>query len=187
MDKCEFLKESGIYLGYKISKNGVRPCRSKVETLAKAPYQVGLEELVSFLGAVQYYSRFIKDLSTLIEPLNRLRTNKWQFGVEEKACFDEHKRRLTSNDVLIFYDPAISLRIDCDASSYGWGAVLCHVNKNGVDRPIEFIPPTKRRYSQIDRKALAIVGSNPHFTSFQLLFFHLDITHPYLTNKTGFY
>ena len=39
LDKCGFLKDSVIYLGYEVSRSGVRPCRSKVETLAKAPYR----------------------------------------------------------------------------------------------------------------------------------------------------
>ena len=54
-DKSVFLQEKVVYLGYEISKEGVRPCRSKVETLKKAPYPNNREELVSFLGAVQYY------------------------------------------------------------------------------------------------------------------------------------
>ena len=165
--KCEFLRESVIYLAYEISKVGVKPCKSKIETLVKASYPNNLDELISFLGAVQYYSRLIENLSTLIEPLNRLRTAEWNFGEEEKACFDELKRRLTSDNVLIFYDPALPLRIDCDASSYGLGAVLSHVDENNVDRPIEFISrtltPTERRYSQIDREALGIVWSIRRF------------------------
>ena len=54
-------------------------------------------------------------MSTLIEPLHRLRTSEWVFGKEEKRCFDELKKRLASNDVLTFYDPALPMRLDCDA------------------------------------------------------------------------
>ena len=54
VDKCKFLEDKVIYLGYEISREGVRPCRSKIETLTKAPYPTCLGELVSFLGAVQY-------------------------------------------------------------------------------------------------------------------------------------
>ena len=161
LDKCYFLEDKVTYLGYEISRKGVRPCRSKVETLTKAPYPTCLNELVSFLGAVQYYARFLRNLSTLIEPLNKLRTSEWRFEAEEKRCFDELKKRLTSNEVLTFYDPKLQLRLDCDASSYGIGAVISNIDKDGVDRPIEFISrtlsPTERRYAQIDREALSIV------------------------------
>ena len=192
-DKSKFLEERVIYLGYEISKEGVRPCRSKIETLAKAPYPDNLEALISFLGAAQYYSRFIQNMATLIEPLNRLRTSEWKFGPEEKASFDELKKKLISNDVLIFYDPRLPLRIDCDASSYGLGACLSHVDQNGVDRPIEFISrtlsPTERRYSQIDREALSIVWSVKRFhryvyaRPFELLTDHQPLEYIYATNK----
>ena len=166
-EKCHFLEESVIYIGYEMSKYGVRPCRSKVETLANAPYPTCLNELVSFLGAVQYYARFLKNLSTLVEPLNRLRTSEWRFEEEERKCFDQLKERLTSNEVLTFYDPELPLRLDCDASSYGLGAVISHVDKDGVDKPVEFISrtlsPTERRYAQIDREALSIIWAVKRF------------------------
>ena len=166
-DKSEFLKESVVYLGYEISRDGVRPCRSKVETLAKAPYPTKLTELVSFLGAVNYYSRFLRNQSTLIEPLNKLRTSEWSFGEKEKECFDELKAKLTSNDVLTFYDPDMPLRLDTDSSSYGLGAVISHVDSHGVDRPIEFISRTltsaERNYAQIEKEALSIVWAVKRF------------------------
>ena len=193
MDKSVFFAPSVIYLGYEISQEGVRPCRSKVETLSKANYPDNLEQLISFLGAAQYYSRFIENMATLVEPLNKLRTNDWRFGPEEKVSFDKLKEKLTSNTVLTFYDPKLPLRIDCDASSYGLGAVLSHIDVNGVDRPIEFISrtlsPTERRYSQIDREALSIVWSVKRFHKyvyarpFELLTDHEPLQHIYNPDK----
>lgn len=193
LDKSVFFAKSVIYLGYEISQGGVRPCRSKVETLSKANYPENLEQLISFLGAAQYYSRFIENMATLIEPLNKLRTSEWKFGPMEKASFDKLKKKLISNTVLTFYDPKLPLRIDCDASSYGLGAVLSHIDVNGVDRPIEFISrtlsPTERRYSQIDREALSIVWSVKRFhryvyaRPFELLTDHEPLQHIYNPDK----
>ena len=45
-DKSGFLQEMVVYNGYEISREGVRPCRSKVETLREAPYPENLEQLV---------------------------------------------------------------------------------------------------------------------------------------------
>jgi transposase InsO family protein len=161
-EKSEFLKKKVIYLGYEVSKEGVRPCRDKVETLKKAPYPTSVGELVSFLGAAQYYARFIPQMSMIIEPLNRLRTSKdWVFEKEEKQCFDKLKELLSSDSVLTFYDPDAPLKLDCDASAYGVGAVLSHVDPDGRERPIEFISRTlskaERNYSQIEKEALGIV------------------------------
>ena len=127
-----------------------------------------MPELISFLGACQYYGRFIPDMSTLIEPLNRLRTAKvWKFGAEEKKSFDKLKKLMASERVLTFYTPNLPIRVDCDASKYGIGAVLSHVDEQGRDQPIEFISrtltPAERRYSQIEKEALGIVWSIKRF------------------------
>ena len=116
---------------------------------------------------MNYYSRFLRNQSTLIEPLNRLRTSEWTFGEVEKSCFDELKKKLTSNEVLTLYDPDLPLRLDTDSSSYGLGAVISHVDSNGVDRPIEFISRTltsaERNYAQIEKEALSIVWAVKRF------------------------
>ena len=169
VDKTKFMQNSVVYLGHEVSARGIRPVQSKVETLVKAKYPENRTQLVSFLGAVQYYSRYIPNMSTVIEPLNGLRSAKveWIFGKEQKQAFDELKKLLTSDRVLTFYDPDLPLKLDCDASSVGVGAVLSHILPNGEERPIEFISRTltsaERRYSQIDREALAIIWSLKKF------------------------
>ena len=50
------------------------------------------------------------------------------------------------------------ISLSCGASSYGLGAVLSNVNKDYHHRPTAFVSltltPTKRAYSQIDKKTL---------------------------------
>ena len=97
-------------------------------------------------------------MSTLVEPLNKLRKAKdRKFQEEENKSFDELKKILMSDRVLTFYEP--DLRQNYDALSYGLGAVLSHVDAAGRARdiPIEFISrtlsPTERRYSQIEKRS----------------------------------
>lgn len=163
MEKSQFLQESVIYLGHKVSREGIHPCQNRVETLVSAPYPKNQSELISFLGAVNYYSRYLPNLSTLIEPLNALRGQKavWKFGPPEKAAYDKLKALLASEQVLAFYDPQLPIRIDTDASSVGLGVVMSHVYPDGSERPIEFhsrtLTEAERRYSQIEKEALSIV------------------------------
>ena len=59
------------------------------------------------------------------------------------------------------YDGNRELRLACDASSYGLGAVIGHVLDNGRERLIGYASRTlsssERNYAQIEREALAIV------------------------------
>ena len=53
------------------------------------------------------------------------------------------------------------LKLACDASSYGVGAVISHVLKNGQVRPIALASRTlsksEQNYAQIEREALSII------------------------------
>ena len=161
LDKSKFMEPMVVYIGYEVSEVGVRPCQSKVETIQKAPYPTNLPELISFLGGVNYYARYIPNLSTLCEPLNQLRTKDWKFGSEEKQAFDKLRSILSSSQVLTFYDPNLPLQVASDASSFGLGAVLSHILPSGEERPVEFVSrtlsKTERNYSQIEKEALSII------------------------------
>ena len=162
------MEDEVVYLGYKISKTGITPCTDKVRTLLEAKYPENKDELIAFLGAVNYYGKFIPNMSSVIEPLNRLRARdvRWKFEDKEREAFDELKRLISSTDVLMQYNPELPLKIDTDASKYGIGAVISHETKEG-ERPVEFASRTlssaERNYSQIEKEALAIVWAVKKF------------------------
>ena len=59
------------------------------------------------------------------------------------------------------YDGNLELRLACDASSHGVGAVISHMMDDGQERPIAYASQTlsssERNYAQIEREALSIV------------------------------
>ena len=183
-DKCEFYKDQLVYIGHTVTKLGVFPVRSKVETIKKAPYPENLGQLISFLGAVNYYGKFIKNMSSIAEPLNRLRGKgiKWKFGQVEKRSFDQLKDALSSDAVLVQYDPNLPIKIDTDASKGGLGAVISHIMPDGSERPIEYasrsLNKAEKNYGQIEKEALSLVWGVKKFhryvygRSFQLVTDH---------------
>ena len=74
---------------------------------------------------------------------------------------------ITSEQVLTHYDPGLPVRLACDASPTGIGAVLSHVMLDGSERPVAFasrsLTKTERRYAQIDKEALSIVWGVKRF------------------------
>lgn len=163
LDKCEFYVDEVTYLGHRLNSQGVFPIQSKVETIKKAPYPENVGQLISFLGAVNYYGKFIKNLSSICEPLNRLRGKgvQWQFGQEEKSAFNLLKDALSSDTLLIQYNPSLPVKIDTDASKAGLGAVISHIMPDGSERPIEFssrsLNKAEKNYGQIEKEALSLV------------------------------
>ena len=70
--KCVFGLDSIEYLGHIIDKNGLHPSPEKVKAIAEAPTPTNVTELKSFLGLINYYNKFLSNLSMLLSPLYRL-------------------------------------------------------------------------------------------------------------------
>nr|KAG5704297.1 hypothetical protein BaRGS_012606 [Batillaria attramentaria] len=127
------------------------------------PPPTDVSSLKSFLGSVQFYGKFIPNLATMAEPLYRLtkKASSWKWGEEEQAAFEQLKNVLSSDQVLVHFDPDKPVGLACDASNVGIGAVLFHRYPDGSERPIANVSKTltaaERNYSQIHKEALAII------------------------------
>ena len=162
-EKCEFFKDSLEYLGHVIDAQGLHKTPEKVRAIVDAPAPTDVSQLRSFLGMINYYSRFIPNLSSILNPLNSLlcKGKQWQWTSECKTAFREAKQQLLSQSVLTHYNPELPIRLACDASPYGVGSVISHILPNGQERPIAFASRTlikaEQNYAQIEREALSIV------------------------------
>ena len=118
--KCSFLLPSVEYLGYKISEKGLQPTEDKVEAVHKASAPTDVSQLKSFLGLVNYYGKFLPDLSTVLAPLYKLlqKGTQWSWGEAQQKAFEKMKSLLTSDRLLVHYDPDQELVLACDASLY---------------------------------------------------------------------
>ena len=98
-------------------------------------------------------SKFLPNLSTQLNPLHRLlvKNKKWFWGAEQDRAFQKAKEALRSNTLLVHFDPSKPIILACDASQYGIGAVLSH-----VERPIAYtsrtLNPAEKRYSQLEKE-----------------------------------
>ena len=162
IEKCTISVPSVTYLGYMIDKEGIHPTKEKVQAIAEAPAPTNVTQLRAFLGLLNFYRRFLPQASTMLEPLNRLLKDKtpWVWDKEQESAFRECKKALVNSGALVHFDPKLPLVVVADSSSYGIGAVLCHLI-DGVERPICFASRTltsaERNYAQLEKEALAIV------------------------------
>jgi hypothetical protein len=65
-EKCHFFVDKVSYLGHKIPENGISPNYKKVEAIAAAPEPQNVTQLQSFIGLLNYYSKFIPSFSKKI-------------------------------------------------------------------------------------------------------------------------
>ena len=187
--KCEFFKEKIIYCGHDIDKDGLHKSAEKVKAVLNAPRPNDVAEVRSFLGLINYYHRFLPNLSTVVHPLTQLleKNHQWKWTEQCEIAFHKVKEMITSEQVLTHYDPSLPLRLACDASPVGIGAVVSHVMHDVTERPIAFasriLTKTEQKYAQIDKEALSIIWGVKKFHMY--LFgrsFTLYTDHPPLTS-----
>ena len=68
VDKVDKVK----YMGHQVTSAGLEVDPAKVESIVKMPPPKDVKELKTFLGMVNYHSKFIPNLAKLSEPLRIL-------------------------------------------------------------------------------------------------------------------
>lgn len=161
--KCQFLVPQCEYLGHELSANCIKPTLSKCTAIANAPTPTDVTKLLSWLGLVNYYRMFLPNIADTLSPLYELtkKNVKWQWSDECQKAFDATKEALVNCSGLTYYDPSKPIILTCDSSGYGVGAVLSIMVDKKTERPVFFhsctLNDTQKRYSNLEREALAIV------------------------------
>lgn len=156
------------FLGHVVSREGVRPDRSKVEAINRMAVPTDVKGIRRLLGSLNYYRRFVPDMAAHLVPLNNLLKKGSKVvvtpDIEEKLrrCMDA----LMREPVLAFPDFAKTFTVTTDASEYALGAVLSQEGEQG-DRPVAYasrrLTDAESRYSALERELLGIVWAIDHF------------------------
>ena len=121
------------------------------------PQPANKKELQSFIGMVNYLSKFTPRLSELAECLcDLIRINvPFQWGPEHTEAFTSIKQEIIQAPVLKYYDPKKPTILQTDASAKGLGACLLQ-----CEHPVYFgskaLTDSQKGYVAIDLEALAV-------------------------------
>lgn len=170
--KCKFFMEEVNFLGNIISKEGIRPNPDKIAAVIEMPPPTNVNELRSFLGAINFYAKYIKGMSNLTAPLSHLLKNnvEWNWSKQCQSLFEKFKKILLSDLILTHYQPELPLQVAADASSLAIGAQLSHIMPDGSVKAVYYASRTltiaERSYSQIEREALGLIFAVQRFHRF---------------------
>ena len=125
-EKCHFIVIEGIVLGHNISTAGLEVDQSKISVIKTLMPPTIVKGIISFLGHVGFYKRFIKDFSLIARPLCRLLEKDANFYFDDscKSLFDKIKDKLVIVPVIETPDWSKNFEIMCNASDFSMGAVL---------------------------------------------------------------
>ena len=138
-EKCKFAETEIEWLGYKLTQTGITPLNSKVQAITEKLKPKNLKELRSYLGAVNQMNRFIPNLAQLCHAFRPLlkKDKKWQWDEQQDKAFESVNQKVKEVAEVGHFRRSQPIRIICDASKSGLGAVL-QQEKNGEWVPIHF-------------------------------------------------
>ncbi|XP_062709570.1 uncharacterized protein K02A2.6-like [Aedes albopictus] len=169
LEKCRFALSQIEFLGHIVDKDGIRPDPSKTDAISKMQPPKDVQQLRSYLGAVNYYGRFVKQMKKLRAPLDNLlkKDARWNWTNECQQSFEQFKAILLSDLLLTHYDPSKEIIVAADASKYGLGAVIMHRFPTGEVKAIAHasrsLTPAEMNYGQVEKEALALIFAVTRF------------------------
>ena len=158
---------------------------NKWKVIQDWPVLTNIKELQSFLGSINYLSKFIPYLSTHRKPLQDLLKHssvdaEFLWPDTHTEAFNKLKTAICKDVTLKYFDSPLPIYIECDASKKGIGVVMLqpdsaieNTSKSGVPNnlhPVFYasktLAGTESNYSNIEREMLGVVFSILHFKHF---------------------
>lgn len=181
LSKCEFGVRRAEILGHMVDENGLRPSDKHVESIRALTEPQSGDELMRFLGLVNYFAGFIDHYAESAAPLydvlkgtgfskkrrhgQRFLIADWEqrWGKTQTEAWKELKAALSDPQILAAPRRGAPKRMMTDASAYGLGGVLLQQGEDKKWRPISFtsrlLKKADRNYSPTERECLAVVDS----------------------------
>ena len=176
-DKSKFCAYETEYLGYVLTRDGIKPQINKVQSILALKPPTNVKELRRFLGMVQYYRDLWAKRSEMLAPLTDLvgecgqtkvtrakGTKKvpWHWDEVHDKAFELVKTTIAKDVVLAYPDYSTVFEVYTDASSTQLGSVITQNN-----RPLAFfsrkLSECQRKYSVTEIELLAIVETLKEF------------------------
>lgn len=162
--KSFFGRQELEYLGFWITREGIRPVTKKVEAFKLIQPPKTRKQLRSFIGIVNYYRDMWRHRSEILAPLSRLTSKKvkWKWTEVEQNAFDRIKKVITRDVLLSYPNFSETFIIHTDASAEQLGSVI---SQNG--KPIAFysrkLNSAQKNYTTGERELLSIVETLKEF------------------------
>ncbi|XP_055806917.1 uncharacterized protein LOC129875663 [Solanum dulcamara] len=161
--KCAFGVPAGKLLGFIVSRKGIELDPSKIKAIQDLPPPKSRKDVMSFLGRLNYISRFIAQSTIICEPIFKLLRKdaaiKWTEDCQQ--AFDRIKEYLSSPPVLVPPKPGRPLLLYMSVSDNAFGCVLGQHDETGrKEQAIYYLSkkftPYEARYTLLERTCCAL-------------------------------
>ena len=142
------------FFGNMSTSKGLQADPSKISAICNMEPPQNKKELETFLGMINYISKFLPHLAEETHSLRNLLKDKAEFVWDSNMenVFQRVKALITAVPVLAYYDVTKDVQIQADASQYGLGAVLLQEGRpvayasRSLTQTEQTMPKLKRNY-----------------------------------------
>ena len=105
-EKLQYKQMEVEFFGKIYTVDGCKPAKGKVQAIVEMPASSCKKEVQSFIGMINYLSKFSARLSELALPIRQLAKEKVAFnwGTEHQASFKLVKKEIAVATILAYYD-----------------------------------------------------------------------------------
>ncbi|GJV51563.1 reverse transcriptase domain-containing protein [Tanacetum coccineum] len=141
--KCTFGAREGMFLGYMISPEGIKPCPDKTEVVLQLPSPRTIKEVQSLNGKLASLNRFLSKSVEKSLPLFKtlkkcIKKSDFHWTPEAEQAFTQLKQHLSELPLLVAPKPKEELIVYLAASPGAISAVLI-TERDTVQTPVYFV------------------------------------------------
>ena len=150
-----------------VSAFGIIPLLEKVAAIRALPRPGTIGQLMSFLGMVNFYRRFIKGAAGVLKPLTDALRGASGKAAPMLEAFEGSKKQMVQATHFAHLGKKARLALYVDVSGTHVGAALQQEVSAGSLQPLGFfsrkLNTAEQKYSAFDRELLAVYAAIRHF------------------------
>ena len=149
LPKCEFGSDDVAYLGFRLTKDGIKPGTDKLKAVRDTKPPGSVSEIRQFLGLCNFFRTHVKNFAQITAPLTKLTRKdcEWKGGElppDASKAFKELQSILVSEPVMAYPRNDRPYALITDASQGdcvkpgGFGAILAQQDDQGRFRAVAY-------------------------------------------------
>ncbi|GJR34176.1 reverse transcriptase domain-containing protein [Tanacetum coccineum] len=163
--KCTFGAVEGMFLGYMISPEGIKPCPDKIEAVLQLPSPRTIKEVQSLNGKLASLNRFLSKSAEKSLPLFKtlkkcIKKSDFHWTLEAEQAFKQLKQHLSKLPLLVAPKPREELIVYLSASHGAISAVLM-TERGTIQMPVYFVSRALQglelNYTPMEKLVLSLV------------------------------
>jgi hypothetical protein len=157
LKKCVFGSDEVNYLGFHLTKQGIKPGTDKLKAVRAAKPPETVRQVRQFLGLCNFFRNHVKNFAQISGPLTRLtrKDTPWRSGPlppDALQAFHSLQTMLCTEPILAFprrdrpYGLITDAAVGDDKNEGGFGAILTQLDENDNPRVIAYASRKLQKY-----------------------------------------